>query len=92
MNKVKEKKQKTKSVVELPIVNAYSAGIDIGDTIHVIAVAEGLSTERVRTFGTMTCDLHAIADWLTECEIDISHGKYWCLLEALIQPVVQQGL
>ena len=88
MNKVKEKKQKTKSVVELPIVNSYSAGIDIGDTIHVIAVAEGLSTERVRTFGTMTCDLHAIADWLTECEIDTvameSTGVYWKPLFSLL--------
>jgi len=88
VKKVKTKKQKTKNVVELPVVNPYSAGIDIGDTLDVVAVAEGLSTERVRSFGTMTCDLTAIADWLDECEIDTiameSTGVYWkplfCLL------------
>ena len=88
MNKVKEKKQKTKSVVELPVVNSYSAGIDIGDTIHVVAVADGLATERVRTFGTMTCDLNTIADWLTECEVDTvameSTGVYWKPLFSLL--------
>ena len=81
MNKAKTKKQKTKTAIELPVVNPYSAGIDTGDTLHVVAVAEGLSTERVRSFGTMTSDLTAIADWLAECEIDTiamkSTGVYW---------------
>ena len=51
INKVKAKKQKAKNVVELPVVNSYSAGIDIGDTTHVVAVADGLATERMQTFG-----------------------------------------
>jgi transposase len=88
MNKVKTKKQKTKNVIELPVVNPYSAGIDIGDTLHVVAVAPGLSDERVRSFGTMTSDLRAIADWLAECEIDTiameSTGVYWKPLFSLL--------
>jgi transposase len=88
MNKVKPKKAKTKSVLEMPIVNPYSAGIDISDCEHVVAVPEGLATERVKAFGAMTCDLIELADWLESCEIDTvameSTGVYWKPLFALL--------
>jgi len=73
--------QKKKKETPFSIVNPYAAGIDIGDTIHAVAVPPGLVEESVRTFGTMTCDLEAIAAWLKECKITTvameSTGVYW---------------
>jgi Transposase and inactivated derivatives len=81
MSKVKTKKTKAKNVIQMPIVNPYSAGIDISDKEHAVAVPEGLASERVRCFGTMTCDLEQIIKWLQECEIETvameSTGVYW---------------
>ena len=65
----------------MEVVNPYSAGIDIGDKEHVVAVPEGLAPERVRKFGTMTCDLEDLANWLEECGVETvameSTGVYW---------------
>ncbi len=92
MNKGKTKKQKTKNVLQMPIVNAYSAGIDISDKEHVVAVAEGLAEKRVQAFVSMTCDLEKITLWLEECEIDTvameSTGVYW---KPLFQLLVKKG-
>jgi transposase len=92
MNKERTKKQKTKNVLEMPIVNPYSAGIDISDKEHVVAVPEGLSDKRVTAFGAMTSDLEALASWLEGCEIDTvameSTGVYW---KPLFQLLVSRG-
>ena len=81
MNKEKAKKSNQKNVVEMPLVNPYSAGIDVGDTEHVVAIPEGISEERVKKFGTMTCHLQAIIEWLKSCCIQTvameSTGVYW---------------
>jgi transposase len=42
------------NVVQMPLVNAYAAGIDVGDTFHAVAIPEGLDDKRVRVFGPMT--------------------------------------
>ena len=38
-------------------------------------------SERVREFATFTSDLHALADWLTSCQVDTvvmeSTGVFW---------------
>jgi len=92
MNKEKPKKQKTKKVLEMVVVNPYSAGIDISDKEHVVAVAEGLSDKRVRAFGSMTSDLEELASWLEACEIETvameSTGVYW---QSLFQLLVSRG-
>ncbi len=92
MRKVKTKKTKAKGVMQMAIVNPYAAGIDISDTEHVVAVPEGVATERVRNFGAMTSDLLSIVGWLNECEIDTvameSTGVYWKPLFSLL---VQNG-
>jgi len=92
MDKGRPKKQKTKNIVEMPIVNPYSAGIDIGDKEHVVAVPEGLSDKRVVAFGAMTPDQGMLASWLEECEIDTvameSTGVYW---KPLFQLLVSRG-
>lgn len=83
-----EEKKKTKKLLEMPIVNPYSAGIDISDKEHVVAVAPGLSNTRVRAFGAMTCDIIELADYLEECEVESvameSTGVYWKPLFSLL--------
>ncbi|TKT85984.1 IS110 family transposase [Dyadobacter frigoris] len=83
---------KTKRFVEMALVNPNAAGIDIGDTIHAVAVPIDRDTECVRTFGAFTCDLKAIVAWLRQCEIDTvaleSTGVYW---KNLFSMLVQNG-
>lgn len=92
MNKEKAKKQKTKKVLEMVVVNPYSAGVDISDKEHVVAVAEGLSDKRVRAFGSMTSDLEELVSWLESCEVETvameSTGVYW---QGLFQLLVSRG-
>jgi len=47
MNKKTSKKVQNKSIVEMPLVNPYAAGIDISDTEHVVAVPPGADELRV---------------------------------------------
>ena len=81
MEKKAKKTEKQKDIVEMSLVNPHAAGIDIGDTEHVVAIPEGRDEERVRKFGTMTCDLEAIILWLKTCLIETvameSTGVYW---------------
>ena len=85
MAKVKKSESLTqkqkKAASALSIINPHAAGIDIGDTIHAVAVPPGASEEPVRIFGTMTCDLTQISEWLKECSINTvameSTGVYW---------------
>jgi transposase len=62
-------------------INPHAAGIDIGATHHVVAVAPDRDPTPVRTFSTFSGDLHALADWLhavgiTTVAMD-STGVYW---------------
>ena len=70
-----------KAANALSIINPHAAGIDVGDTIHAVAVPPGVSEEPVRIFGTMTCDHTLISDWLHECKVNTvameSTGVYW---------------
>ena len=85
MAKVKKsvdlKQKQAKVASALSIINLHAAGIDIGDKIHAVAVPPGASQEPVRIFGTMTCDLMAISDWLRDCNVNTvameSTGVYW---------------
>ena len=74
------------------IINPHAAGIDIGDKIHAVAVPPGASEEPVRIFGTMTCDLIAISDWLLQCGVNTvameSTGVYW---KPLFSHLVRKG-
>lgn len=85
---IMKKETRKKSVVNLPLVNPNAAGIDIGDTIHAVAVPEGRDSPNVRTFGAMTADLELIVKWLKKCKIDTvameSTGIYWKPLFGLL--------
>lgn len=70
-------------------VNLNAAGIDIGATVHFVAVPEGRDPSPVRSFGTFTADLEALADWLIECGVDTvameATGVYWIPLFELLE-------
>jgi transposase len=74
----------------LTVMNPLAAGIDIGDREIYVAVPPQSTTadKVVRSFGTFTNDLVAIADWLKECGVTTaaleSTGIYWVPLFELL--------
>ena len=84
----------------LEVVYPRCCGLDVHKQTVVacrISVgAAGQPVREVRTFGTMTCDLLALADWLTEARVTHvameSTGVYWKpvynLLEGLVTLLV----
>ncbi len=62
-------------------VNPHAAGVDIGAQEITVCVPGDENTQLVRSFGTYTADLHAIAAWLKEHHIESvameSTGVYW---------------
>jgi transposase len=83
----------------LTVLNAHAAGIDVHADMHMVCVpvadvvthgaaVEGLPVN-VRSFGANSCDLHAIADWLTACAVTTvameSTGVYWIPLFELLE-------
>jgi len=88
MKKKGLKKAKDAGFVPMAVVNPHAAGIDVGDTIHAVAVPVGRDVQSVRTFGAMSCDLEEIVAWLEKCGIDTvameSTGIYWKSLAILL--------
>ncbi|WP_439879608.1 IS110 family transposase [Pontibacter sp. MBLB2868] len=89
---MKKRASVKESMVNMPLLNPNAAGIDVGDTVHAVAVPEGRDETPVKSFGAMTCDLEAIAAWLQECGVDTvameSTGVYWKPLFSLL---IQRG-
>lgn len=81
MNKRTKKKSEQGDIVAMPLVNPNAAGIDVGDTLHAVAVPVGRDMECVKTFGSFTEDLRVITQWLIQCGIETvameSTGVYW---------------
>jgi len=61
-SKAKGTRQRTK----LPIIYTRAAGIDVGSTLHVVAVPPELSAEPVQTLQSFTGDLYRLAHWLVD--------------------------
>lgn len=63
------------------VYNLHAAGIDISVKEYVVAVPEDRCKNNVRTFHTFTRDIHLLAKWLKECQIETiameSTGVYW---------------
>jgi transposase len=63
------------------LINSNSAGIDISAKEHFVAVPEDRANPSIRRFESFTSDLHQLAKWLKECNIDTiameSTGVYW---------------
>lgn len=79
-----------RSLEGLPVVHPHAAGADIGAQQIFVCIPGPDQTQIVRSFGTYTADLHALADWLIENGIQTiameSTGVYWIpLFEVLEQ-------
>jgi transposase len=74
---------------ELKQVNLNAAGIDVGATMHFVCVPQGRDPQPVRSFGSFTVDLAAIADWLVQCGVTTvameATGVYWIPLFELLE-------
>ena len=70
------------------LVNLNAAGIDISSKEHVVAVPEDRAKESVRTFQGFTRNLHQLAKWLKECNVETiameSTGVYWYNLYTIL--------
>jgi len=66
---------------KFPVVYPNSAGIDLGSTSHWVAAFPGSCEKPIRSFGSFTCDLTAMALWLKG--LGVTHtvmeatGPYW---------------
>jgi transposase len=73
----------------LSTVHPDAAGIDIGATMHVVAVPADRDATPVRTFRSYTADLHALATWLQSLGITTvameSTGVYWIPLFEVLE-------
>src|SRR5881392_930259 len=73
----------------LPHLNPDAAGLDIGAEEIWACVPADREAQPVRRFGTFTPDLHALADWLTECGVKTvameSTGVYWIPLFQILE-------
>ena len=73
----------------MEVMHPDAAGIDIGGSMHCVAVPNHAADETVRQFGCYTVELNALADWLSECGVKIvameSTGVYWIPLYELLE-------
>ncbi len=80
-HKCMPKKAKEPGFIPMTVIHPHAAGIDVGDTLHAVAVPAGRDEQSVRIFGTMTADLEQIVQWLEKCGIETialeSTGVYW---------------
>ena len=93
--KVNKKSAKTKKSLleqQLEMINLNAAGIDVASEEMWVCVPPDRVKEQennVRKFGAFTCDLHTIADWLTECGVTTvameSTGIYWIPLYQVLE-------
>ncbi len=74
------------------MINPNAAGIDVASEEMWVCVPEDRGEQpddNVRKFGAFTCDLAAIADWLTTCGVTTvameSTGVYWIPLYQMLE-------
>ena len=60
------KRSKSRTGSKMPMVHPNAAAIDVGATMHMAAVRADRAPEPVRSFGTLTADLHRLVYWFTE--------------------------
>ncbi len=93
LKKASAKKAKINIQPDWELVNPNAAGIDIGSREHWVCVPPDRAATPVRKFGTFTCDLEALADWLQQCGVQSvameATGVYWI---AAFQILERRGL
>ncbi len=87
--------KRKKSSVNVPAldvleqINLHAAGLDIGSEEIYACVPADRDEHSVRVFPTFTVDLHALADWLTACQIETvameSTGVYWIPIYEILE-------
>jgi transposase len=81
MRKPNHRSPRTTVTPKLVVHNRTAAGLDIGAAEIWACVPAECDPQPVRVFGTFTPDLHALADWLVQCEVTTvvleSTGVYW---------------
>ncbi len=89
MKKETVKKGIVKMGTGLPVFNPHAGGIDIGDTLHYVAINDGNGGHEVKTTSAFTCDLHEIVDYLKANGVTTvameSTGVYWLPLYFLLE-------
>jgi transposase len=53
----------------LEVMHPNAAGIDVGNSVHYVAVRPDRDPEPVRRFACFPADLHRLADWLQQCGV-----------------------
>ena len=88
----KNTEQRKQRVVEIDAfeqINFNAAGLDIGADEIYVAVPKGRNEKSVRSFLTFTADLHQLANWLEDCEIETvameSTGSYWVPIYEILE-------
>ena len=89
MKNEKVKKGISRISTGLPVFNEHAAGIDIGDTLHYIAISDGDGGHEVKTTTGFTSDLKEIVGYLKQNNITTvameSTGVYWLPLFILLE-------
>jgi transposase len=71
------------------ILRPDAAGIDVASEVHYVAVPTDRCSEPVKCFGSFTEDIHEIAKFLKQCQIDTvameSTGIYWIQLYLILE-------
>lgn len=88
-----KKKELKKGVVKmgsgLPVIHPHAAGIDIGDTMHVIALGDGEGGFEVKVTGAFTYELKEIVEYFKENGVTTvameSTGVYWLPLYLMLE-------
>lgn len=70
------------------IKHPNAAGIDVGSGKHYVSVPSDRCEKPIRSFGSCTVELQALADWLSQCGVDTvameATGVYWIALYELL--------
>jgi transposase len=73
----------------LPVFHEHAAGIDIGDTMHAVAISNGKGGHEVREYPTFTENLKDLVAWLVSVGITTagmeSTGVYWLTLYLMLE-------
>jgi len=85
----KSEVQKKRHSQGLPVLNPYAAGIDVGDTMHDVAISDGASGFEVREYLSFTEDIENLVGWLKSEGITTvameSTGVYWLNLYLMLE-------
>lgn len=80
-------KEPSQGSLEMPVINAHAAGIDVGSRFHVVAV--GQTKADIAQFGVTTPDLHDLAKFLQSRQVTSvaleSTAYYWIPLFWMLQ-------